>query len=83
MLLAARRLNPLQLLWLLCGVQPLPGEGRGKGWDALFSVPSQLLTPAQALQRHCSAAASNELWPLPNAGCRQMKVSELTSLQQA
>lgn len=36
--------------------------------DALLSVSSQLLTPAQSLQRHCSVVASNELWPLPTAG---------------
>lgn len=49
----------------------------------MFPVLSQLLTPAQALQKHCSAAASNELWPLPNVRCRQMQVSELTTLREA
>lgn len=44
-----------------------------KGWGALLSVSSQLLTPAQDLQRHCSATASNELWPLPTAGNRQIQ----------
>lgn len=49
----------------------------------MFPVLSQLLTPAQALQKHCSAAASNELWPLPNVRCRQMQVSERTALKEA
>lgn len=48
----------------------------------MFPVLSQLLTPAQALQKHCSAAASNELWPLPNVRCRQMQVSEHTALKR-
>lgn len=48
---------------------------------ALLSVSSQLLTPAQALQRHCSEVASNELWLLPTAGYRQMRVSALCSAQ--
>ena len=50
---------------------------------ALPPVSSQLLTPAQALQRHCSVLISNELWPLPSVGCRQMQVSELPALPWA
>lgn len=38
------------------------------GRGALLLGSSQLLTLAQALRRHCSAVASNELLPLPNAG---------------
>lgn len=49
----------------------------------MLPVSSQLLTPAQALQRHCSAVASNELCLLPAAGCRQIPESELPALQWA
>ena len=39
--------------------------------------------PTEALQKHCSALTSNELWPLPSVGCRQMQVSELPALPWA
>lgn len=65
--ISARRPDALQPFW------PLPGKDREKGWGALFPVSSQLLTPAPALQRHCSTGASNELWPLPNADTDKCK----------